>query len=78
MFESIANRIGNSSLPAWRRMIVVGSTIACVVLSACATANAAAEFRGVQLNVSDPAAAAQLELRPHGGHAREFDAGYRA
>ncbi len=67
MFERIAHRIGNGSLPAWRGGIVVGWAVACVVLSACATAHAAAEFRGVQLNVSDPAAAAQWYCDHMGG-----------
>jgi catechol 2,3-dioxygenase-like lactoylglutathione lyase family enzyme len=67
MFELIANRIGNRSLRAWQREMVVGSAVACVVLSVGVVAQAAAEFRGVQLNVSDPAAAAQWYCNHMGG-----------
>jgi catechol 2,3-dioxygenase-like lactoylglutathione lyase family enzyme len=67
MFELIANRIGDRSSRAWQRRIVVGSTVACVLLSVGVVAHAAAEFRGVRLNVSDPAAAAQWYCDHMGG-----------
>src|ERR1700734_47669 len=67
MFEPIAKRSGDRSMRVWQRRTVVGSAAACVVLSAGVVAQAAAEFRGVRLNVSDPAAAAQWYCDHMGG-----------
>jgi catechol 2,3-dioxygenase-like lactoylglutathione lyase family enzyme len=67
MFERNASRVGNRSLRAWQRGVVVGAAVVCVVLSIGVAAHGAAEFRGVQLNVSDPAAAAQWYCEHLGG-----------
>ncbi len=67
MFELSTNRTGERSSRPGYRQVLAGSGVVAVVLSASVIAQAAAEFRGVRLNVSDPAAAAQWYCEHMGG-----------
>jgi catechol 2,3-dioxygenase-like lactoylglutathione lyase family enzyme len=68
MSARIFGRAGDSGFPAWRRPWALGWLIALSALPTTVPARlAAAEFRGVRLNVSGPQAAAEWYCKHLGG-----------